>query len=109
MKDTAYTYMVECADGSLYTGWTNQLVKRIRCHNEGKGARYTRARLPVRLVYYEVFDRKQDAMKQEYAIKQLTRKDKLLLIAQMPEDVRQECDHVMRQIEQSGCMVKRMD
>lgn len=80
MKDTAYTYIVECADGTLYTGWTNQLEERIKCHNEGKGAKYTRARLPVRLVYYEVFATKQEAMKREYAIKQLSREDKLRLI-----------------------------
>lgn len=82
MKDTAYTYIVECADGTLYTGWTNQLEERIKCHNEGKGAKYTRARLPVRLVYYEVFATKQEAMKREYAIKQLSREDKLRLIGQ---------------------------
>ena len=81
IEDTAYTYIVECSDGSLYTGWTNQLEERIRCHNEGKGAKYTRARLPVRLVYYETFSTKQEAMRREYEIKQLTRKDKLLLIA----------------------------
>lgn len=80
MKDTAYTYIVECADGTLYTGWTNHLEKRIKSHNEGNGAKYTRARLPVRLVYYETFATKQEAMKREYAIKKLTRKDKLKLI-----------------------------
>lgn len=80
MEDTAYTYIVECADGTLYTGWTNHLEKRIKSHNDGNGAKYTRARLPVRLVYYETFASKQEAMKREYAIKQLTRKDKLKLI-----------------------------
>lgn len=80
MKDTAYTYIVECADGTLYTGWTNHLEKRIKSHNEGNGAKYTRARLPVRLVYYETFATRQEAMKREYAIKKLTRKDKLKLI-----------------------------
>lgn len=76
----AYTYIVLCADGTLYTGWTNHLEERIRCHNEGKGAKYTRARLPVRLVYYESFSTKQEAMQREYAIKQLSREDKLKLI-----------------------------
>ena len=98
MEETAYTYMVECSDGSLYTGWTNQLEKRMRSHNQGKGAKYTKSRLPVRLVYYEVFDRKQEAMKREYALKQLTRKDKLRLIADMPENVRQECVRIMRKL-----------
>lgn len=104
MKETAYTYIVECADGSLYTGWTNQLEKRMRCHNEGKGARYTRSRLPVRLVYYEEFEKKQDAMSREYALKQLTRKDKLNLIAQMSKEVRQECTRVMREISGPGVL-----
>ena len=48
-----YTYMVQCSDGTLYTGWTNDLKKRLEKHNAGKGARYTRGRLPVKLVYYE--------------------------------------------------------
>lgn len=81
MKGTAYTYILECADGTLYTGWTNHLEKRVRCHNAGKGAKYTKSRLPVRLVYYEMFATKQEALKREYAIKQLSRKDKLRLIA----------------------------
>lgn len=80
MKDIAYTYVVECSDGTLYTGWTNHLEQRIKQHNAGKGAKYTRARLPVKLVYYETFTSKVEAMKREYAIKQLTRKDKLILI-----------------------------
>lgn len=80
MKDTAYTYIVECADGTLYTGWTNQLDQRIRSHNEGNGAKYTRSRRPVRLVYYETFASRQEAMRRECAIKKLDRKDKLKLI-----------------------------
>ena len=66
-----YIYIVRCSDGTLYTGWTNQLEKRIKVHNEGKGAKYTRARLPVELVYHETFETKEEAMKREYAIKQL--------------------------------------
>ncbi|MBE5941668.1 MAG: GIY-YIG nuclease family protein [Lachnospiraceae bacterium] len=84
----SYTYIVECSDGSLYTGWTNHLEERMKSHNEGKGAKYTRARLPVRLVYYETFATKQEAMKREYAIKQLTRQDKLLLIERQSVDDR---------------------
>ncbi|MGN0154666.1 MAG: GIY-YIG nuclease family protein [Lachnospiraceae bacterium] len=84
-KNTAYTYIVECGDGTLYTGWTNRLEERMKCHNEGKGAKYTRSRLPVRLVYYEVFATKQEAMKRECAIKRLSRKDKLALIEGQPE------------------------
>ncbi len=75
-----YTYIVECGDGTLYTGWTTDLEKRMKSHNAGKGAKYTRARLPVRLVYYESFCTKQEAMQREYAIKQLKREEKIRLI-----------------------------
>ena len=88
MEETAYTYMVECGDGSLYTGWTNHLAKRIQNHNQGKGAKYTRSRLPVHLVYYEVFATKQEAMQRECAIKKLKHKDKLQLIDQLQKDKR---------------------
>ena len=74
-----YTYMVKCADGTLYTGWTNCVEKRLKAHNEGKaGAKYTRAKRPVELVYYEGYATKEEAMRREYAIKQLTRKEKLI-------------------------------
>lgn len=79
MQKGFYTYMVECGDGSLYTGWTTDLAKRLLTHNRGEGAKYTRSRLPVRLVYYEEHATKQEAMQREYAIKQLTRKQKLQL------------------------------
>ena len=75
-----FTYMLECADGSLYTGWTNDLEKRLMVHNSGRGSRYTRARLPVRLVYYEEYPTKEEAMKRECAIKRLSKQQKLLLI-----------------------------
>ena len=75
-----YTYIVECKDGTLYTGWTNNLEKRIADHNNGRGAKYTRARNPVTLVYYETFEVKQEAMKREYAIKHLSRTEKEPLI-----------------------------
>lgn len=75
-----YTYILECNDGSFYTGWTNNLEKRINCHNKGKGAKYTKGRLPVKLVYFEEFIEKRDAQKREYVIKHLTRNDKLNLI-----------------------------
>lgn len=75
-----YTYILRCKDDSLYTGWTNNLEKRIQNHNAGKGAKYTRARRPVELVYYERFLTRQEAMRREWEIKQLARKDKLKLI-----------------------------
>ncbi|MFR5993177.1 MAG: GIY-YIG nuclease family protein [Mediterraneibacter faecis] len=76
-----YTYMLKCSDGTLYTGWTNDLEKRVEAHNSGKGAKYTKARRPVELAYYEEFETKELAMKREYAIKQLGRKEKQKLIA----------------------------
>lgn len=75
-----YTYMVKCSDGSLYTGWTNNIERRIACHNAGKGAKYTKTRLPVELVYFEKFETKEEAMRREWEIKQLKRERKLKLI-----------------------------
>ena len=74
-----YLY-VKCSDGSLYTGWTNNLEKRIKDHNAGRGAKYTKARRPVVLVYKEEFPTKQEAMKREWEIKRLSRKEKLSMI-----------------------------
>lgn len=75
-----YVYILECFDNSLYTGFTNDIEKRVRIHNSGKGAKYTRCRLPVKLVYYEEFETKSEAMKREYSIKQLSRIEKTNLI-----------------------------
>ena len=75
-----YTYILRCGDGSLYTGWTNDLEQRVAAHNTGKGAKYTKARRPVELVYFEEFETKEQAMKREYAIKQMARRDKLELV-----------------------------
>ena len=75
-----YVYIIECSDRTLYTGYTNNLDKRINTHNKGKGAKYTRCRLPVKLLYYEEYDLKGEALKREYKIKQMTRKQKLKLI-----------------------------
>lgn len=79
-----YTYILRCNDNTLYTGWTNNLEKRLEAHNAGKGAKYTKARLPVELVYFEQFDTKEEAMRREYAIKQMTRKQKEALIIYAP-------------------------
>ncbi len=78
---TAYAYIVECADGTLYSGWTNDLEKRVAAHNAGQGAKYTRARLPVTLRYYEEFEDKIEALRRECALKKLSRAAKLKLIA----------------------------
>lgn len=75
-----YTYMLRCVDGSFYTGWTNNLEKRIASHNGGKGAKYTKAHRPVELVYYEAFAAKEEAMQREYEIKQYSRQDKQKLL-----------------------------
>ena len=75
-----YTYILKCADNTLYCGWTNNLEKRVKNHNEGKGAKYTRSRLPVELAYYEEFETPNEAQKREYQIKRLTREEKLELI-----------------------------
>ena len=75
-----YTYIVKCSDKTFYTGWTNDLEKRIEMHNSGKGAKYTKARLPVELVYYEAFDTKEEAMSREWHIKRLSRPEKQKLI-----------------------------
>ena len=85
-----YTYILRCGDGSLYTGWTNHLTKRVADHNAGRGAKYTKAHLPVELVYYEVFDTKEEAMKRECAIKKLSRPQKERLIASTSNLLRRE-------------------
>lgn len=79
-KKMNYTYILQCADHTLYCGWTNHLEKRLKAHNDGKGAKYTKARRPVLLVYYEEFPTKEEAMRREAAIKKLSRKDKLKLL-----------------------------
>ena len=75
-----YVYIVQCRDGSLYTGWTTDVEKRVAAHNAGTGAKYTKSRRPVTLVYFETLDSKSEAMKREAAIKKLTRSEKLELI-----------------------------
>lgn len=78
MKDCVY--MLECADGSLYTGWTNDIEKRLTAHSTGKGSRYTRSRLPVTLRYVEPCGSRAEAMRREQEIKSLCRADKLRLM-----------------------------
>ena len=80
MDKMNYTYIVRCSDGTLYTGWTTDVELRVRTHNSGKGAKYTRSRLPVTLVYYETYPTRQEAMRREGEIKQLTREEKKRLI-----------------------------
>lgn len=75
-----FVYMLKCADGTLYTGWTTDLARRLKTHNNGKGARYTRLRRPVRLVYAETVPDRRAALKRELALKSLKRLQKLKLI-----------------------------
>lgn len=75
-----YVYLLRCADGTLYTGFTNDLARRLAAHNAGRGAKYTRGRRPVELVYWESFSNKSSALRREYAIKQLPRRQRLTLI-----------------------------
>ena len=77
----AFVYIVECRDGTLYTGWTTDVEARVRTHNSGSGAKYTRSRLPVKLVYFEEAENKSAALRREAAIKKLSREKKLKLIS----------------------------
>lgn len=81
INPTNWVYMVECRDGTLYTGWTTDLAKRVAAHSAGRGAKYTRSRTPVRLVYAEACADKNAALRREAAIKKLTRAQKLALAA----------------------------
>lgn len=75
-----YAYLLRCADGTLYAGWTNDLSRRVAAHNAGRGAKYTRSRRPVALCYYETFETKEEALRREAAYKRMTRAEKLELI-----------------------------
>ncbi|MBR6396425.1 MAG: GIY-YIG nuclease family protein [Lachnospiraceae bacterium] len=86
MDKNYYTYIVRCADGSLYTGFTTDIEKRVKAHNEGKGAKYTKGRGPVSLVYFEASPTKEEAMSREWHIKRLTKPQKEMLIASFKKD-----------------------
>ncbi|MGN0343691.1 MAG: GIY-YIG nuclease family protein [Lachnospiraceae bacterium] len=77
-----YAYLVRCSDNSLYAGWTNNIEKRIKSHNDGTGAKYTKSRRPVTLAYLEEFETKSEAMKREAALKKMTHKQKEELVAE---------------------------
>ena len=89
-KRLNYAYILECKDGTYYTGWTNNLEKRLKDHNAGKGAKYTKARLPVSLVYHEEFQTKEEAMSREYAIKHMTRTEKSELISEYEKKIQKD-------------------
>ena len=75
-----YVYLLRCSDNSIYCGWTTDLNARLAAHNSGHGAKYTRSRLPVELVYYEEYEDKTEALSREWHIKRLSREEKLRLI-----------------------------
>lgn len=75
-----FVYILHCCDDTLYTGWTNDLSNRIKAHNAGKGAKYTKTRLPVTLAYFEVLETKSDALKREHEIKNYPREKKMELV-----------------------------
>lgn len=79
-NDKNYVYIVKCSDGTLYTGWTNDVEKRIAAHNSGSGAKYTRGRAPVAVLHLEECDCREDALRREAQIKKMTRKEKLALV-----------------------------
>ena len=80
MKKKDCVYILECNDGTLYTGWTNDIDKRFKAHNDGKGAKYTKGRRPLKLVYLEELETKSEALKRENKIKKMTKDQKRQLI-----------------------------
>lgn len=86
MENKAYMYVLECADGSLYTGYTTDVERRLKTHNAGKGAKYTRVRLPVTLLYQEAFPDKPSAMSAEALFKKKTRQAKLEYIKERTQE-----------------------
>ncbi|ERF49274.1 MULTISPECIES: GIY-YIG nuclease family protein [Staphylococcus] len=81
--DNHYIYIVKCSDGTLYTGYAKDIEQRIAKHNAGKGAKYTKVRRPVTLVYSEVFETKSAALKREYEIKTFSRQKKIQMISEV--------------------------
>lgn len=75
-----FVYILKCRDGTLYTGWTNDLNRRVAAHNAGQGAKYTKSRRPVELLYFEELSSKSEALKREAAIKKMSRSEKLRMI-----------------------------
>ena len=99
-----YTYIIKCADSTLYTGWTNDLDKRIKAHNSGKGAKYTRGRGPLTLVHLEIFNDRTEAQRREVSIKKLTRAAKLILISDGSSN---DAEEIIRQVNCDECVTAR--
>ena len=89
-----YVYLLRCADGSIYCGWTTDLEARLETHNAGCGAKYTRSRLPVKLVYSEAYEDRHEALSREWHVKRMTRAEKEKLIVDwqaQPDQPEQDC------------------
>ncbi len=80
MGNNHYFYVLRCKDDTFYAGYTNHLERRVKAHNSGRGAKYTRGRTPVECIYYETYETKREAMQKEYAFKQKTRRQKEVYI-----------------------------
>ena len=91
-----YVYILRCADGTLYCGWTTDLEARLATHNSGKGAKYTRSRRPVELVYSEAYKDRHDALSREWHIKRMTREEKLALA---------RADRAMESVKKKECPI----
>ena len=95
-----FVYILKCSDNTLYTGWTNDLLKRLKAHNSGKGAKYTRVRLPLELIYFETYKTQKEAMKREYHIKKcLSREEKIKLINENENGFKCENNYVIIEAE----------
>jgi putative endonuclease len=97
-----YTYILRCADGSLYTGWTNNLAARLIAHRSGRGAKYTKTHRPVSLAYYETFPTRSEAMSREWHIKHLSRQQKEALILSCPKGRKGAITRLNRRARQSS-------
>lgn len=102
-QNQSWVYMLQCADNTLYTGWTNDMEHRLEAHNAGLGAKYTQSRLPVTLVYIEEVENKSAALKRELRIKKLTRRQKLALIASQ-----QSALQMMEKSQNNGIIVEKI-
>lgn len=102
--DIEYVYILKCGDGSLYTGWTNDIEKRFAAHCAGKGAKYTRGRGPLTLVHLEIFNDRTEAQRREVSIKKLTRAAKLILISDGSSN---DAEEIIRQVNCDKCVTAR--
>lgn len=103
-----YVYMLECSDGTYYTGWTNDIEKRLLAHNTQKGAKYTKNRLPAFLIYYEECETKIIAMQREYAIKHLMRTYKEEMVRKLNYKKKEKIEKINKSIFHEYYIIKRL-